>query len=61
MPIPKIAPYYQKEGITIYHGEAEKVLPRLEGRFDARITDPPFCVGYKYNTHKDKPSDYCCD
>lgn len=35
------APYYQDEWVTLYHGEAEDVLPLLE-QVDHFIADPPY-------------------
>ena len=36
-------PYYDREGITIYHGDALAIMPELEAcQFDAIITDPPY-------------------
>lgn len=40
-------PYYEENGITIYHGDCVDVLPLLE-RVDVVITDPP----YSDHTHK---------
>ncbi len=34
-------PYYEEDGITIYHGQVSDVLPRVSGRFVV-ITDPPW-------------------
>jgi site-specific DNA-methyltransferase (adenine-specific) len=34
-------PYYQEDGITIYHGDCRDVLPSVSG-FDAVVTDPPW-------------------
>jgi DNA modification methylase len=40
-PLP--TPYYDRDGITIYHGDAREILPLLEQRsVDAVLTDPPF-------------------
>ena len=36
-----IEPYYDNNGITIYHGDAGEVLPCL-GRIDLLLTDPPY-------------------
>lgn len=36
-----IKPYYDFEGITLYHGECHEVLPYLQP-VDAVITDPPY-------------------
>lgn len=33
-------PYYEQDGITIYHGDCREVLPTLE--YDAFVTDPPY-------------------
>lgn len=37
-------PYYEKDGITIYHGDCFEILHELEG-IDAVITDPPYSSG----------------
>lgn len=39
-----IAPYYEQDGITIYHGDCLDVLPTLSG-LGAVITDPPYSSG----------------
>lgn len=45
-------PYYDRDGITLYLGRWEDVLPSLpDGAFDAVITDPP----YGYNVDKLTP------
>jgi len=36
-------PYYQHDGITIYHGDARDILPELEP-VDLVLTDPPYGV-----------------
>ena len=36
-------PYYEADGITIYHGDCAEVAPLL-GRFDLVLTDPPYGV-----------------
>ena len=38
-----MAPYYQKDGITIYHGDCREVLPTLEP-VDLVLTDPPYGI-----------------
>lgn len=48
-------PYYDEDGITIYHGDCREVLPGLES--DALITDPPFNIGMDYQTASDDLSD----
>ena len=37
-------PYYDEDGITIYHGDCREVLPTL-GPVDAVVTDPPYGLG----------------
>jgi DNA modification methylase len=39
-----VKPYYEQDGITIYHGDCREVLPSL-GRFDLLLTDPPYGIG----------------
>ena len=40
-----IVPYYDRDGITIYHGDCREILPTL-GKFDLLLTDPPYGIGY---------------
>lgn len=35
------APYYDKDGITIYHGDCRSILPHLP-KVDLVLTDPPY-------------------
>lgn len=51
-------PYYQQSGITIYHGDCLEILPGLQAA--VTITDPPYNVGKKYASHKDRmpPEEY---
>jgi len=35
-----VKPYYEHNGITIYHGDCREILPVLQ--FDAIICDPPY-------------------
>jgi site-specific DNA-methyltransferase (adenine-specific) len=39
-----VQPYYSDGSVTIYHGEALDIIPRLPV-FDAIITDPPYSSG----------------
>lgn len=39
-----IKPYYQHNGITIYHGDCLKIMPQLEP-VDFCYADPPYGVG----------------
>lgn len=36
-------PYYDRDGITIYHGDSREILPAL--RYDAIVSDAPYGVG----------------
>lgn len=38
-----MTPYYDQDGITIYHGDCRDVLPEL-GLFDLLLTDPPYGI-----------------
>ena len=44
---------------TIHNGDCLSVLKTLQtGTIDAAITSPPYNIGIKYNTYKDKRNDY---
>ena len=38
-------PYYEHNGITIYHGDCREVLPTL-GTVDLVLTDPPYGMAW---------------
>ena len=40
----KPTPYYDQDGITIYHGDCAQVLPFLDP-VDLLLTDPPYGIG----------------
>jgi hypothetical protein len=40
-------PYYEQDGITIYHGDCREVLPSLQA--DVLVTDPPYGIAYATN------------
>ena len=44
-------PYYNRGGITIYHGDALDVLPTLKG-IGAVITDPPYSSGGAFRSDR---------
>lgn len=47
-------PYYESDGIVIYHGDCCDVLASLEaGSADAVFADPPYNVGLKYDGYDD--------
>lgn len=37
-------PYYEKDGVTIYHGDCRTIAPSVE--FDVLVTDPPYGVNF---------------
>ena len=41
-----MTPYYDHNGITIYHGDAREILPTQTG--DCIVADPPYGVGKDY-------------
>ena len=46
-------PYYEKDGIVIYHGDCLELLPRLQG--DVVLTDPPYnakTIGVHHKAYK---------
>jgi DNA modification methylase len=40
-----ITPYYEEDGITIYHGDCREILPYLP-KVDLVLTDPPYGIGF---------------
>ena len=48
-------PYYEQDGITIYHGDCREVLPSLA--WDVAITDPPYGVAFSGKANKLGKSD----
>ena len=38
------SPYYDEDGITIYHGDCREILPHLP-KVDLVLTDPPYGIG----------------
>jgi len=43
-----VKPYYERDGITIYHGDCREILPTLKA--DVVVTDPPYGVGFRDQT-----------
>lgn len=42
-------PYYEQDGITIYHADCRDILPLIEpGSIDLVLTDPPYGLGDKW-------------
>ena len=40
-----MTPYYEQDGIVIYHGDCQEILPALTG-VDVLVTDPPYGIAY---------------
>jgi site-specific DNA-methyltransferase (adenine-specific) len=40
-----VRPYYERDGITIYHGDCREILPILPA-YDLVLTDPPYGINY---------------
>lgn len=45
-------PYYERDGITIYHADCRDVLPHLP-KPDLVLTDPPYALGFPYIGYDD--------
>jgi site-specific DNA-methyltransferase (adenine-specific) len=45
-------PYYEQDGIVIYHGDCREVLPVL-GRVDLVLSDPPYGLQFPYLSYED--------
>ena len=35
-------PYFQQDGVTLYHGDCREILPTLGQQFQTVLTDPPY-------------------
>jgi site-specific DNA-methyltransferase (adenine-specific) len=44
-----LRPYYEHNGITIYHGDCREILPQLL-RIDAVVSDPPYGISLNTRT-----------
>jgi DNA modification methylase len=52
-------PVHLGDDVTLYCADCLDVLPTLEaGSVDAVITDPPYGIGFKYDSHNDDPNEY---
>src|SRR3990167_6268611 len=47
-------PYFEHDGITLYHGRAEEVLPQLPESVDLIATSPPYNCRKEYHGFKDQ-------
>lgn len=50
-------PYYERDGITLYHGDCRDVLPELTDSVQIVVTDPPYNAKKNYGsgTDDDRP------
>lgn len=46
-------PYYDRDGITLYHGDCREILPLLDP-VDAIVTDPPYGIGEAAGKNKSR-------
>jgi len=46
-------PYYERDGISIYHGDMREILPGLPA-VDLVVTDPPYVVGFASSVQEPK-------
>ena len=53
-PAPAITPYYDMDGITIYHGDNREIIPSLD-RVDCLLTDPPYGIVNQFGTQVSQP------
>lgn len=44
-----MTPYYEQDGITIYHGDCREVWPRVRFSFDLAVCDPQYGMEYQSN------------
>ena len=52
-----MTPYYQTELGKLYHGDCLEIMPHLEP-VDLVLTDPPYGINFKYESHNDSPNGY---
>src|SRR5687767_3035972 len=48
-----MTPYYEQDGVTIYHGDCREVLPTLQP-CDLLLTDPPYGIGEAKGKNKSR-------
>lgn len=48
-----MTPYYEQDGIVIYHGDCREILPTLP-KVDAVVTDPPYGIGEAAGRNKSR-------
>lgn len=53
----EVKPTWERGNVRLYLGDCRAVLPHV-GKVDACVTDPPFGIGFKYESHDDTPDGY---
>jgi site-specific DNA-methyltransferase (adenine-specific) len=48
-----VKPYYERDGIVIYHADCREILPQLEP-VDLVLTDPPYGIGLAANPFRQR-------
>ncbi len=51
-----MTPYYEEDGITIYHGDCREILPSIAVVPHRVLTDPPYGISYSANRGASTPS-----
>jgi DNA modification methylase len=51
-----IEPYYQRDGVTLYCGDARDVLPQVYQPGALAVSDPPYNIGLRYDGYSDRLS-----
>lgn len=50
-----VRPYFEKDGITIYHGDCREIMPHVQA--DVMVTDPPYGVAFAGKSTKHTDAD----
>jgi site-specific DNA-methyltransferase (adenine-specific) len=45
-----VKPYYEADGVVIYHGDCREIMPDLSA--DALVTDPPYGIAYSSSSSR---------
>lgn len=53
MGVSRMTPYYERDGIVIYHGDCREILPALDP-VDLVLTDPPYGIGLAANPFRQR-------
>lgn len=50
-----LTPYFEQDGIAIYHGDCRDVMADLSASVDLIVMDPPYGIGYQSNRGSHEP------